>query len=290
MTSPLTTANLAGLEEGTSPKPEDIKYLFRVGISKNTAYDYIYSEERRARFVYSDRLGTGKVVHGRLYVPPNGPYQYLIYYPDYPNGKPVLPLQFNAIWDQATWNRLVHNELDRIRKSAQEKRNKLHALVIKCPYKPWMTIMCESMTTIPTAVLGCMKSLPMVIWCPLITLFAIIFYSLYPSMLIMVLLPIASVKDTCCPADQVSRANWFEELYKANPDIDTFAIDNEVKRELDMIAEKINTAYPQLVVDVGVCQDSKEWASYDEGSVHVEKSTEYFDRFILQFREAPKTK
>lgn len=50
----LTSSNLAALEEGTSlSSPEAIikSYLFKIGVSKCAAYDYIYSEERRARFI-----------------------------------------------------------------------------------------------------------------------------------------------------------------------------------------------------------------------------------------------
>lgn len=289
MSIPLTAANLAALEEGTSAKPEEIKYLFRVGISKSTVYDYIYSEERRARFVNSDRLGAGKPARGRTYEPPNGPYEYLVYYPDYSNGKPILPAQFNSIFDQATWNRLVHNEIVRIKQEAQAKRNKLHALVIQCPFKPWVTVLCETMVWIPNSFEVWSSKLPAWLSCVLLIIFMLLFYSIYLFILLFLLVPLASVKDNCCPMDQSERAAWFEDLFKANPDIDTFAIDNEVKRELDVIAEKINAAYPQLIVDVGLCQDSKEWQSYEDGSNHVGRWTEHYDRFILQFRVAPKT-
>lgn len=287
MSSPLTASNLAALEEGTSSKPEAPTYIFRVGISKSTAYDFIYEDERRSRFVDSDRIGPKQPVHGRTYFPPNGQYEYMMYYPDFPAGKsPVRPVQFNAVWDQAAWTRLVHNELVRIRKAAQEKRNKIHALAIRCPYKPWTTFVLELLTTIFGRVLDILKPLPRVLFCILGILFAVIFYSIFPILLILILLPVAKVKDGCCPANPAIRASWFEELFKSNPDLDTFAIDTEVKRELDMTAEKLNTAYPQFVVDVSVGQESHEWGSYDEGSVHVNRWTEHYDRFILQFREA----
>jgi len=158
----LTKSNLAALEEGgiSESSEKSIKYLFRIGISKSTAYDYIYSEEKRSRYVNSDRIGPGQPVPGRLYFPPDGAYNYLIYYPDFPPGKQaVLPIQFNAIWDQSTWARLVHNELVRIKQAAQDKRNKLQALVVKCPYKAWSTYACERMWLIPQEFGNIMKSL-----------------------------------------------------------------------------------------------------------------------------------
>jgi hypothetical protein len=286
MSLPLTTANLTAWEASSSKKSFKAKYIFRFGISKCTAYDYIFEEEKRSNLEYANRIGPKEFIYRRAFIGPVGAYEYLLYSPDFNPyaivGCPTLPAEMTQLMNQATYERLVLKEVIRIRQEAQDKRIKLQSLIESCPYNSRVYSACFLMTSSKQSLEAIVSKLPLAL-CLVGMGISICFY-LIMTLCLMFLFPYACLLDTIVPVQKSARDEWFLQLYKQYPDIDTFAIDTEVKHGLDLIAEKINAAYPQLTVDVGVGQDFHEIASYRDGSAHINKRTEYYDRFILQFQ------
>lgn len=286
MSLPLTTENLTAWEVSSSKKSFKVRYVFRFGISKCTAYDYIFEEEKKTKLEFANRIGPKEFIYNRAFVGPIGQYEYLLYSPDFnpyvTTGCPTLPAEITKLMDQATYERIVLNEVIRIRQAAQDKRAKLQSLIESCPYNSRMYSACLLMTSSKNAFDSALLSWPSAL-CLLKWVLAIFFYAAL-TLFLMFLFPYACLFDALLPVQKSARDEWFLELYNKYPDIDTFAIDTEVKREMDLIAEKLNAMYPQLTVDVGIGQDFLEIDSFRDGSTHYNKRTEYYDRFILQFQ------
>lgn len=285
MALPLTTENLTAWEESSSKKRK-IKYIFRFGISKNTAYDYIFEEEKRSKLDYANRIGPKDFIYNRTFIGPTGQYEYLLHSPDFnpyaTTGCPTLPAEIIQLMTPSDYERLVLKQVIRIRQEAQDKRIKLQNLIESCPFNSRVYNACFLMTNGKRSLEAVVSKLPLVLC--LLGLVISLFYYFALTLILMFLFPWSCLLDSLMPVQKSTRDEWFLELYKSNPDIDTFAIDTEVKRELDMIAAKLNECYPQLTVDVGVGQDFHEVDSFRDGSVHIRKRTEYHDRFILQFQ------
>ena len=248
-----------------------------VGISKNIKFDVPFAAAiQNYAHYYPKGLQSRNV--------------YFLYRNDFKevNGQPVdiekleMPSKLNLLLTQDDWNYIIE-ELKTIQKKAYEKRLRLKELFFQNPYCTFFTGLFLRRTMKgdhPLQWITCWEPQ----WIIFIMLYSIllipliIFYSLFMHTLLSISFILDVFYTPCRLAQKSKEKEYFLNVFETHKDLDTDAIDDSLKAELDELALSL-TAKFHYRVSFTVVTTGDDEVPWRHGS---DSGIEHYERFGLQ--------